>query len=53
MLQQAWVYGHIQLSSEEAAEYKDIPAVYNGDYVSFAAMSRMVPLVHIFKGLFL
>lgn len=31
---QAWVYGHIKLSPEEAAEYKSIPTVYNGDYVS-------------------
>ncbi|KAF2184602.1 fructosyl peptide oxidase [Zopfia rhizophila CBS 207.26] len=27
----AWVYGHIQLSPEDAAEYKDTPVVYNGD----------------------
>ncbi|KAI5865209.1 fructosyl amino acid oxidase [Durotheca rogersii] len=27
----AWVYAMIQLSPEEAAEYKDTPVVYNGD----------------------
>ncbi|KAI1868528.1 uncharacterized protein JN550_006444 [Neoarthrinium moseri] len=27
----AWVYAHIQLSPEEAAEYKGVPVVYNGD----------------------
>ncbi|ORY68895.1 fructosyl peptide oxidase [Pseudomassariella vexata] len=27
----AWVYAHILLSPEEAAEYKGIPVVYNGD----------------------
>ncbi|KAI1396452.1 fructosyl amino acid oxidase [Hypoxylon fuscum] len=27
----AWVYAMIQLSPEEAAEYKDSPVVYNGD----------------------
>jgi sarcosine oxidase/L-pipecolate oxidase len=28
---QAWVYAHIQLTPEEAAEYKNVPVVYNGD----------------------
>ncbi|PSN71712.1 fructosyl peptide oxidase [Corynespora cassiicola Philippines] len=27
----AWVYAHIQLTPEEAAEYKSVPIVYNGD----------------------
>ncbi|KAI4624174.1 uncharacterized protein J4E88_001096 [Alternaria novae-zelandiae] len=27
----AWVYAHIQLSPSEAAEYKNVPVVYNGD----------------------
>nr|6Y4J_A Chain A, Fructosyl Peptide Oxidase [Escherichia coli] len=27
----AWVYGHIQLTPEEAARYKNSPVVYNGD----------------------
>ncbi|KAK4233022.1 FAD dependent oxidoreductase [Achaetomium macrosporum] len=27
----AWVYAHIQLTPEEAAEYKGCPVVYNGD----------------------
>ncbi|KAM3064687.1 hypothetical protein ACMFMF_011823 [Clarireedia jacksonii] len=27
----AWVYAHIQLTPEEATEYKDVPVVYNGD----------------------
>ncbi|KAH8664732.1 fructosyl peptide oxidase [Xylariales sp. PMI_506] len=27
----AWVYAHIQLSPQEAAEYKGVPVVYNGD----------------------
>ncbi|EUC37111.1 hypothetical protein COCCADRAFT_1887 [Bipolaris zeicola 26-R-13] len=27
----AWVYAHIQLTPEEAAEYKNAPVVYNGD----------------------
>jgi sarcosine oxidase/L-pipecolate oxidase len=26
----AWVYAHIQLTPEEAAEYKGAPVVYNG-----------------------
>jgi sarcosine oxidase/L-pipecolate oxidase len=29
--QQAWVYAHMQLSQEEAKEFKDSPVVYNGD----------------------
>jgi sarcosine oxidase/L-pipecolate oxidase len=28
---QAWVYAHMQLTPEEAAEYKNVPVVYNGD----------------------
>jgi sarcosine oxidase/L-pipecolate oxidase len=28
---QAWVYAHMQLSPEEAKEFKDSPVVYNGD----------------------
>ncbi|OTB02563.1 hypothetical protein M426DRAFT_322501 [Hypoxylon sp. CI-4A] len=31
----AWVYAMIQLSPREAAEYKDAPVVYNGDYGFF------------------
>ncbi|KAH8197595.1 hypothetical protein TruAng_008227 [Truncatella angustata] len=27
----AWVYAHIQLTPEEAAEYKGVPVVYNGE----------------------
>ncbi|KAJ4422365.1 hypothetical protein N0V82_003019 [Gnomoniopsis sp. IMI 355080] len=27
----AWVYAHIQLTPDEAAEYKNIPVVYHGD----------------------
>ncbi|KAI1341713.1 fructosyl amino acid oxidase [Xylariaceae sp. FL0016] len=27
----AWVYAHIQLTPKEAAEYKGVPVVYNGD----------------------
>ncbi|PVI01887.1 FAD dependent oxidoreductase [Periconia macrospinosa] len=27
----AWVYGHIQLTPDEATEFKDRPVVYNGD----------------------
>ncbi|KAL5120643.1 hypothetical protein ACEQ8H_001391 [Pleosporales sp. CAS-2024a] len=27
----AWVYAHIQLTPEEAARYKNVPVVYNGD----------------------
>ncbi|KAI0126136.1 fructosyl peptide oxidase [Xylariales sp. AK1849] len=27
----AWVYAHIQLTKAEAAEYKGVPVVYNGD----------------------
>ncbi|CAI6294091.1 unnamed protein product [Periconia digitata] len=30
-ISKAWVYGHIQLSPSEAAEFKDRPVVYNGD----------------------
>jgi hypothetical protein len=29
--QQAWVYAHLRLTSEEAAEFKNCPVVYNGD----------------------
>ncbi len=45
---QAWVYAHMQLSPEEAKEFKNAPVVYNGDigfffepneYVSFAPTS--------------
>jgi sarcosine oxidase/L-pipecolate oxidase len=28
---QAWVYAHMQLSPDEAKEFKDSPVVYNGD----------------------
>jgi sarcosine oxidase/L-pipecolate oxidase len=28
---QAWVYAHIQLTPEEAAAYKGVPVVYNGE----------------------
>jgi sarcosine oxidase/L-pipecolate oxidase len=28
---QAWVYAHMQLSPEEAKEFKGSPVVYNGD----------------------
>lgn len=31
----AWVYGHIQLTPEEAKLYKECPVVYNGDYGFF------------------
>jgi sarcosine oxidase/L-pipecolate oxidase len=31
----AWVYAHMQLTPEEAAEYKDCPVVYHGDYGFF------------------
>ena len=27
----AWVYAHIQLTPQEAAEYKNVPVVYNGE----------------------
>jgi sarcosine oxidase/L-pipecolate oxidase len=31
----AWVYAHMQLTPEEAAEYKGCPVVYNGDFGFF------------------
>ncbi|EED20883.1 sarcosine oxidase, putative [Talaromyces stipitatus ATCC 10500] len=31
----AWVFAHIQLTPQEAAEYKDIPVVYDGEYGFF------------------
>lgn len=31
MWRKAWVYAHMQLTPQEAAEYKGIPVVYNGD----------------------
>jgi hypothetical protein len=31
LVAQAWVYAHMQLTPEEAAEYKNVPVVYNGD----------------------
>ncbi|KAL3480917.1 FAD dependent oxidoreductase [Aspergillus californicus] len=31
----AWVFAHIQLTPQEAAEYKDMPVVYDGDYGFF------------------
>ncbi|XXG99587.1 hypothetical protein Hte_005927 [Hypoxylon texense] len=31
----AWVYAMMQLSAQEAAEYKDSPVVYNGDFGFF------------------
>ncbi|WVW79839.1 hypothetical protein I302_101809 [Kwoniella bestiolae CBS 10118] len=30
-ISKAWVYAHMQLTPEEAAEFKDTPVVYNGD----------------------
>jgi hypothetical protein len=32
---QAWVFAHIQLTPQEAAEYKNAPVVYDGDYGFF------------------
>ncbi|WRT65294.1 uncharacterized protein IL334_002237 [Kwoniella shivajii] len=29
-ISKAWVYAHMQLTPEEAKEYKDVPVVYNG-----------------------
>jgi sarcosine oxidase/L-pipecolate oxidase len=31
----AWVYAHMQLTPEEATEYKNCPVVYHGDYGFF------------------
>lgn len=31
----AWVYAHMQLTPEEAADFKDTPVVYNGNYGFF------------------
>ncbi|KAJ6078985.1 hypothetical protein N7467_008738 [Penicillium canescens] len=31
----AWVYAHIQLTPQEAAEYKNAPVVYDGEYGFF------------------
>ncbi|KAJ5892303.1 uncharacterized protein N7473_008531 [Penicillium subrubescens] len=31
----AWVFAHIQLTSQEAAEYKNAPVVYDGEYGFF------------------
>ncbi|KAJ5938101.1 hypothetical protein N7454_004443 [Penicillium verhagenii] len=31
----AWVYAHIQLTPEEASEYRSIPVVYDGEYGFF------------------
>ncbi|KAI0018226.1 fructosyl amino acid oxidase [Xylariomycetidae sp. FL0641] len=31
----AWVYAHMQLTPQEAADYKNAPVVYNGDYGFF------------------
>lgn len=32
---QAWVFAHIQLTPQEAAEYKNAPVVYDGEYGFF------------------
>lgn len=32
---QAWVFAHIQLTPTEAAQYKDSPVIYDGDYGFF------------------
>lgn len=39
---QAWVYAHIQLSPEEAEEYKGTPVVYNGDVGFFFEPNEQV-----------
>lgn len=31
----AWVFAHIQLTRQEAAEYKNVPVVYDGEYGFF------------------
>lgn len=31
IVHQAWVYAHMQLTSAEAAEYKECPVVYNSE----------------------
>jgi sarcosine oxidase/L-pipecolate oxidase len=31
----AWVFAHIQLTPQEAAEYKNVPVVYDGEYGFF------------------
>lgn len=40
----AWVYAHIQLSKEEAAEYKGVPVVYNGDIGFFFEPNEYVTI---------
>jgi sarcosine oxidase/L-pipecolate oxidase len=32
---QAWVFAHFQLTPQEAAEYKNMPVVYDGEYGFF------------------
>ena len=32
---QAWVFAHIQLTPQEADEYKNVPVVYDGEYGFF------------------
>jgi sarcosine oxidase/L-pipecolate oxidase len=32
---QAWVFAHIKLTPEEAAHYKNMPVVYDGEYGFF------------------
>jgi sarcosine oxidase/L-pipecolate oxidase len=41
---QAWVYAHMQLSPEEAKEFKDSPVVYNGDIGFFFEPNEYVSL---------
>jgi hypothetical protein len=41
---QAWVFAHIQLTPQEAAEYKNAPVVYDGEYGFFFEPNESVIL---------
>lgn len=32
---QAWVFAHIKLTPQEAAQYENMPVVYDGEYGFF------------------
>lgn len=38
----AWVFAHIQLTPEEAASYKNVPVVYDGEYGFFFELNEYV-----------
>lgn len=46
---QCWVIAHIQVTPEEAAQYKGVPVVYDGDYGFFFEPNELSLLTSAIK----